>query len=314
MHNVNDPSLIELLRNYMHINVQDEKKSAFSFFKNIQEDDLLTKDNHLYNLIHNETKNICEYLETSFKNFHLLFNKNLKDFDDCLAYLEKNAVPNQCVCAGVIDNIPGYRCVDCSKYENSIYCNECYLKSKDLHKNHKVVFLHSSSGMCDCGDPDSLYTFCSQHSGPYSEQKQIDEYISKNFEKAILDKLKSFFDELFMKLSKYFIMTEKCDYFCQDLFDEKFEGKSELENEITDTLLLKHNFCIVFKNLLDFLRLISEKNVGMLHLIATYFLKNHLNNQQLDDEYLTTHRCLTITKDEIKIFDKNEEKHICVCP
>ena len=65
--------------------------------------------------------------------------------------------------------------------------------------------------MCDCGDPDSLYTFCPEHSGPYVDQKQIDNYISKTFEKEILKKLKEFFDDFFLKFSKYLILTEKCD-------------------------------------------------------------------------------------------------------
>ena len=179
---MNDPNFLQLFRDFLYR--QPEKQPCF--FKTISTDDLLTKDNQLYTIIHNETKIISKYFDDSIKKFHLLFDKKLKDFDDCLAYLEKNAVPNKCVCAGVIDTIPGYRCIDCSKYKNSIYCHECYLKSKELHKNHKVVFLPNTSGMCDCGDPDALYTFCSQHSGPYLEQKQIDDYISKNFEKTWL--------------------------------------------------------------------------------------------------------------------------------
>ena len=60
-----------------------------------------------------------------------------------------------------------------------------------MHKNHDVFFQPGSTGMCDCGNPTSLYTFCSEHSGPYKEQKQIDDYISKSFEKDILEKIKN---------------------------------------------------------------------------------------------------------------------------
>ena len=37
--------------------------------------------------------------------------------------------------------------------------------------------------MCDCGDPDALYNFCSEHSGPFKDKKEIDAYISKIFPK-----------------------------------------------------------------------------------------------------------------------------------
>ena len=51
--------------------------------------------------------------------------------------------------------------------------------------------------MCDCGDPDSLYTYCHEHSGPFTEQKQIDDYMEKSFGKNILENLKKFFDEFY---------------------------------------------------------------------------------------------------------------------
>ena len=37
----------------------------------------------------------------------------------------------------------------------------------------------NQAGMCDCGDPDSLYTFCPEHCGPFTGQKQALTYIDK---------------------------------------------------------------------------------------------------------------------------------------
>ena len=286
-----------------------EKKPGL--FQQIKDEKLSSDKNKLYNLINNKTKEIYSFLDDSIKRFHTLFNDDLKDFDDCLKYLENKAIPNKCICAGVIDNIPGWRCVECSKYENAIYCNECYIKSKDAHKNHKVLYLFSSSGMCDCGDPDSLTTFCPDHSGPLSDQKQIDEYISNSFEKEILDRLKYFFDHFFLRFSEYLILTEKCEYFYQESENELNEKTPDEKN---DVMYLKDNFGVVFQNMIHFLRLISQKNLGMLNLIANYFLKNHFENQKLGDEYYTTHRCLKITKDDIKLFHEDKQSHICVCP
>ena len=287
--------------------------SSQGYFNKIKTDDLLTKDNPLYNLIHSETKSFSEYFDDSIKKFHSLFNKNLKDFESCLEYLEKIAIPNKCVCAGVIDTIPGWRCVDCSKYENSIYCNDCYIKSKDLHKNHKVFFLFASSGMCDCGDPDSLSTFCPEHTGPHVKQKEIDDYISKSFEKEIIEKLKCFFDVFFSKLSKYLILTEKCDYFCKEFFEERFKDNASLSNEKKDVILLKSNFGVIFQNILNFLRLISQKNLGMLYLIANFFLKNNFENEKINEEYKTTHNCIKLADNNIEFLNTNEP-HICICP
>ena len=261
------------------------KPQAFTImdiFKKIAPSDILTKDNPLYNQIQLETRNIYLYLDESIKKFHLLLNSNLKDFDDCLRCIESISIPNKCVCAGSIDKIPGWRCVECSKYANTIYCNDCYLKSKHLHRNHTIQFLYSANGMCDCGDPDSLYVYCPEHSGPFKTQEQINDYISKIFSKEVLDKLNDFFGNLFLTFSKYLILTEKCEYFYSDSFEEKFKTKDSILNEEKeDIILLKNNFIVVFQNLMNFLRLISEKNIGMLHLIADYFLKNHFKNKKI---------------------------------
>ena len=70
----------------------------------------------------------------------------------------------------------------------TIYCHNCYIKSKDLHKNYNVVSLYSSSGMSDCCDPDYLKIFSPGYNGPYSEQNQINTYVSKVSNKDILEK------------------------------------------------------------------------------------------------------------------------------
>ena len=280
-------------------------------FQKIIIKELSSNKNELLNQINEKTKDIYDYLDNSITNFHKLFNDDLKSFDDCIEYLEKKAIPNNCICAGVIDNIPGWRCVECSKYENAIYCNDCYVKTKDAHKNHKVLYLYSSSGMCDCGDPDSLTTFCPDHTGPMSDQKQIDDYISKVFEKEILDKLKSFFDVLFLRFSEYLILTEKCEYFFQEYEDELNNISADEQDDIK---YLKNSFCVIFQNLIHFLRLISHKNLGMLNLIANYFLKNHFENQKLENKYYTTHRCIKISENDIKLLYEDQQNHICVCP
>ena len=297
---------------------KEESNSPKELFEKIVQKELKTKDIELYSQINDSTIKISLYFEDSIQKFPSLFENNLKTFDDCLTHLEKIAVPNKCICAGIIDNIPGWRCIDCTKFENGIYCNDCYLNSKDWHKDHKVVYLPSSTGMCDCGDPNTLNKYCREHSGPFLKKEEIEDYIQKTFGKKVTENLRKFFDDFFVEFSKYLILTEKCDLFIQDLFDEKFHEPltDELTNEKEDVILLKSNFNLVFKNLLYFLRLITKKNVGMLHLIADYLLKNNFDTIKLEEKYMTDHRCIEISQNDIKIYYDNmkKEKHICKCP
>ena len=299
-------------------NLDEEEESSTDYFGKIVKKKLETNNNELYSKINSLTNEISLYFDKAIEKFPSLFEKNLESFEDCLDYLEKKSIPNKCVCAGIIDTIPGWRCVDCSKYENAIYCNDCFTNSKDWHKGHKVFYLINSSGMCDCGDPDSLTQYCHEHSGPFKEEKEVELYILKSFDKKIVDNLRNYFDEFFFEFSKYFVLTSKCELFMEDLFEEKFQGElsSELLNEKSDVSFLKSNFCIVFQNFIYFLRLITKNNMGMFHLIANYLLKNHLESKKLGDEYLTDHRCITLSQQDIKIFYDTikKENHICKCP
>jgi len=223
-------------------------------FDKISEFELITKGNELYSQIYSSTKKIYSYFEDAIKKFPSLFETDIKTFDDSLTYLEKISIPNKSVCAGIIETIPGFHCIDCSKYKNTAYCSDCFLKSKNIHKNHKVEFLYRDAGMCDCGDPDSLNTFCSEHSGPLNDKKEIEEYIVKTFGEKILENLKKFFDEFFFEFSKYLILTEKCDLFMDVIFKEIFrsDSKNELYDEIEDIFSLKSNFVLFLKILFIF--------------------------------------------------------------
>ena len=309
---------------------EEEEENIFGdlpIFNNIEgKIELKTKGNPLYEKINIETLNLSNYLEESIKNFHKLFNnKKLKSFDDALDYLENISNQNKCVCAAIIDNIPAWRCVDCCKYESAIYCSECYKKSKNLHQNHKIYYLYSSGGMCDCGDPDSLSAFCPDHSGPFSDQDEINKYISNIFSDEIIHNLNTFFEEFFGKFSKFFILSEKFELFAEKKFDEFFnninninidDGNNNEEimtNKKTDIVLLKSNFCSLFQKLLNFFRLISIKNLGMLNILSNYFLKNNIKYDKKGKEneeefYKTKHKCIKISENDIQIINYNNSK------
>ena len=204
-----------------------------------------------------------------------------------------------------------------------------FLKSKDFHKEHDTYFLPFSEGMCDCGDPNAFTHFCAEHRGPFYEQKQIDEFIEKSFEPKILCNLKIFFDDLFLNFSKYLILTEQCKFFCIEIFENNI--KDEIERN--DIIILLKNFCIVFKNFLNFLYIITNKNIGMVYLISNYLLSNHFSGEKLnlEEKEKTNHSCIKYENKKIYIlFDNNnknnnndifslnienyKEKHKCECP
>ena len=250
-----------------------------SIFENIINEPLLINDNSLLNKIHTESKNISIYFNESIKQFPKLFNDNFQTLDEALKYLKEISSPNKYVCAKLIKDIPGWTCTECSKYTDSIFCHDCYKKSKNLHKGHHLYFLPNSGGMCGCGEPEALYTFCPEHSGPHIEQKQINEFISKIFPKDILEKIKPFFNKFFLKFSNFFVLTEKCQYFYPEILEKKFEdiNKEENSDNINEKEYinsLKNNFSIAFQNLLDFLRgFFNSLNHNFKFLFHYYFLR-----------------------------------------
>ena len=204
-----------------HIENEEESKSSLNssisldfseLFEKIELKELKTKHIELYSQINDSTKKLSLYLDDSIQKFPSLLDDNLKTFSESLTHLKKISVPNKCICAGIIETIPGWRCIDCNKYENSFYCNKCYLNSKDWHKDHKVIYLPTTVGMCDCGDPDALYKYCREHSGPFTKKEQIEDYIQKTFGIKVVDNLRKFFDDLFVEFSKYLILTENVIY------------------------------------------------------------------------------------------------------
>ena len=216
---------------------------------------ILKSNDSFLQKLRKETINISEYLKESIYQFPKIFNEKYIELDEALNFLKEISVPNKYVCANIIQKVPGWTCQECSKYTDSIFCHECYKKSKNLHKSHHLYFLPKSNGMCGCGEPEALYTFCPQHSGPHSDQKEINDYISQVFPSEILKQLKIFFNTFFQKISYYFILTEKCQYFYPTIFDEEFdddiineeeeEGKANLQNKKDDIILLKYNYHII---------------------------------------------------------------------
>ena len=285
-------------------NIQNQLNNIV--FKKLIDQKIKSKGNNLLTDLENDTIKIFSFLEDKIKQFPELFEKNLLTIKDTIIYLKTIEIPYNRECAGVIDNIPGWRCEDCTDYKHSIYCSKCFLKSKQLHKGHKIVFLPNSHGMCDCGDPNSFTQFCPDHKGPFTEQKQIDEFIEKSFPPKILSNLKIFLDDLFLQFSKYLILAEQCNFFCIEIYENNIHDQTERD----DIVILNVNFCNVLQNFLNFLYIMTFKNIGMLYLISNYLLNNHFSLQDIEEKYKTVHTCIKLENKKIQILYENKNNNI----
>ena len=282
-------------------------------FKKLSNKNLKTNSNPLFKEIHKETSILFSYLEEKMKKFPEIFEKKIKNLEDTMNYLESIAKPNNCKCPEIIDSVPGFKCLDCSE-SDSIYCSNCYLKSKNLHKGHKVHYLpktEKTTGRCGCGDPNNLKSFCPEHKGPFTNIKEIDEFIEKSFSPEILSKLNIFFEDLFLKFSKYLVLTEQCTFFSWERFIIDIHNADEKK----DIALIEGNFCALFQNFLTFLFVITNKNMGMLYLVTKYILKNYLNENS-EEKYKTCHACIKLENEKIEIIKEEKSdnnKHNCKC-
>ena len=275
------------------------------------------KNLELYLKLYNESTKVYLDLQQLISQFPKLFDQNFATLDEVKNYLTNNGLPNKYICAKHIHDLPGWTCKECGKYTDSIFCHECYKKSKHLHKGHHLYFIPDSGGMCGCGEPEALHTFCPEHSGPHMTQEKIDEYISKSFKEELLNKLKNFFDKVFENLSYYFILAEKCELFCPEVFDKNFDNyelQIMFNNEKQIIINSKEFFKKIFQYFLDFLKVITENNLGMLYLISNYFMKNHFNKALIEEDYKTSHRCVKFGIKDLEIINSEEKNHKCECP
>jgi len=226
-------------------------------------------------------------LNDLFNSFAEIFNFNSLN-NDFLSYLNNISVPTNQVCAKTIS--VAWRCYDCEKDSTCIICTECYEKSEEKHKNHKVIFKSNCSGCCDCGDPDAwdVNGFCSDHQGSFKNDSEIENYINKCFtDKTLLNKIYEKINEIFEKV--FLILLE-----IENLEKETLSGH-------------------VITNFFNFLNKICMNNNGLNQIVCMYLVKNF----NLDGKILAKHQCIIINdKFDVEFIDNNENNDvnkICKC-
>ena len=105
---------------------------SFENVSNIQQD-------KLYKKMDEESFKMLKYIREEFNKFPKLFDINYESMEEVEKYLKSISLPNKYVCAKQIKSLPGWTCRECVRYTDSIFCHECYKKSKHLH-NSKYLF------------------------------------------------------------------------------------------------------------------------------------------------------------------------------
>ena len=209
------------------------------------------------------------------------------------SYLKSISKPNFRLCGKEIKRGEGgFRCIDCSLLSNTVICNNCFNKTKDKHKGHNVIFIPYSNGFCDCGDPDCVIkeSFCQDHQGPFTNEKEISDYIKTCIDEKSLNIIEPFLNNIFIEI------IEKIKEF---ITNENKEEMHNIEDELYDMI----------DNLISFVSNLYNNNLGLFFFVTLKFTENY--------PFETNHKCFKYDEEHKKIIIIKEnlmEKHICICP
>ena len=133
----------------------------------------------------------------------------VKTIDQMNLFFSLLELDSNTICSKKMETVGAWRCEDCVNTENTIFCQECWSKMKDKHKDHKILFLNRVSGTCDCGDHnciDKKY-FCPKHIGIFENDQEINDYILDCLGPKVSGDLKAANEILFRGMSKYYILA-----------------------------------------------------------------------------------------------------------
>ena len=188
------------------------------------------------------------------------------------------------VCAGKMESIGGWRCLDCIKNENTIFCQNCWSQMRNLHKDHNIVFITSVNGTCDCGDPNTIDKkyFCPKHKGPMTNEENIDDYIKNCLGEKIATSIKDINKHMFKEMAKYVIRA---------IQEKRTNDKNFVDN---------------IASFIDYITTPCLSSKACMHIIAELLLENY--------PFKTKHVCIDLNKGEGKLIKSSIFNHDCCCP
>ena len=232
---------------------------------------------------------VKEYLNKISKEFGYEYNQSF------FTYLKKISKPNQQICnKQVPQGEGGWKCLDCELDSLSLICNNCFKKSKEIHKGHKILFNPNSHGFCDCGDPNVLNkeSCCPDHKGPFSNKNDLMNFIKSSIDEKILNNINSLLNPIFL------LLIEKIDV----LLNKKYQNDEE-KKKIEDELFP------MIDELIFFVSILYKNNLSLFYFVTLKFTENF--------PFETNHKCFYYNEDEKKVSIIKEnlsEKHNCICP
>ena len=165
------------------------------------------------------------------------------------------------ICLKLINNQGAWKCKDCQKNKESIYCNDCWGYVREKHINHNYEYISNyNCGTCDCGNLNNMGEdfVCKKHKKNQEQNRNENSTEKKEFQ--------NIHKELFSQMANY--IADNID-------------KNETKNE----LFVKNIHAFI-----DYISSLSFSSINLLNWIAELLLKNYqVNNKN------PNHKCINIS-------------------
>ena len=181
----------------------------------------------------------------------------------------------------------GWKCRECSNFENSVICTDCYEQAKNSHKGHHLQYVEGY-GCCDCGDlvywkADGT---CKNHLPLMLSQSEIDDYIIKTFGEGTVNRIKNSFDDMFGTMAKYLSVNTR-EYF----------AKNKLYRNALHYKIVERFFKFIFQ--------CCRSNLALLYILSDYLTKSYNTK--------CNHDCISVDYTNKKV-ELIKNSSVCKCP
>ena len=205
-------------------------------------------------------------------------------FEELALFLRDLDIDASTICENKFIHGGAWRCEDCVKTQDAIFCQSCWTKTRDKHKDHNTIYITDVTGTCDCGDHniiDKEY-FCPDHIGIFNSSEEIREYIIESLGEELTSGLRIFHKTFFDKMAEYIIRA------------------------INDKKTKTQSFIKVMGQFVDCFGTLCKLNTACCYIIAELLLTNY--------PFKTKHTCINITNKGMKLNKSSVFAHECTCP
>ena len=229
-------------------------------------------------------RNASFKIETTLLSY--LSTLKVKTVEEMEDYFIDKELDSNTICAKKMIDVGGWRCADCVRNDNTIFCQDCWSRMKEKHKDHNIIFLNKVNGTCDCGDHNCINQkyFCSKHMGIFEKDEDIKTYINDSLGASLASKLKTTNQTMFNMMNEFYIRA---------INEKKTNSKGFLK---------------VVNEFINCFGILCDMSTACSFLISDLLLKKYFNKVK--------HTCLDIdvTTNKGKIIKSSFFAHDCTCP